>query len=147
MDILNRQFGLVIAYLLPGFVVLAGLAPLVPVVAGWLQADQTASFGAPLYALLAATAAGMVVSCFRWLIVDQIHSFTGLGGPAFNARALEDRPAAFTLLIQSHYRYYQFYSNTLVAVAGTYSMHRWLGTSPHLRFNTDLGVLVLCAVL
>ncbi len=147
MDILNRQFGLVIAYLLPGFVVLAGLAPLVPVVAGWLQADQTASFGAPLYALLAATAAGMVVSCFRWLIVDQIHSFTGLGGPAFNARALEERPAAFTLLIESHYRYYQFYSNTLVAVAGTYSMHRWLGTSPHLRFNTDLGVLVLCAVL
>ena len=99
MDILNRQFGLVIAYILPGFVVLAGLAPLLPVVGDWLRADQTASVGAPLYALLAATAAGMVVSCFRWLLIDRIHSITGLGGPAFNARALEERPAAVTTLV------------------------------------------------
>src|SRR5260221_136394 len=110
MDILNRQFGLVIAYLLPGFVVLAGIAPFSTTVTQWLRADQTANLGAPLYALLAATVAGMVASCFRWLLVDQIHSLTGLGGPAFNARALEERPAAFTLLVESHYRYYQFYS-------------------------------------
>lgn len=33
MDSLHRHFGLVIAYLLPGFVALAGLAPFVPSVA------------------------------------------------------------------------------------------------------------------
>src|SRR5712691_7153785 len=100
MDFLNRHFGLVIAYLLPGFVALAGFAPLVPMVGGWLDAgNQTASLGAPLYALLAATAAGMVVSCFRWLVIDRIHAVTGLGGPAFNARALEERPAAVLFLL------------------------------------------------
>src|SRR6185312_6193985 len=109
--ILTKQFGLLIAYLLPGFVALAGIAPLVPTVAGWLKADQTASFGAPLYALLAATAAGMVVSCFRWLIVDQIHVLTGVTPPAFNARALAERPAAFNYLVEQHYRFYQFYAN------------------------------------
>lgn len=95
MDILNRQFGLIIAYLLPGFVALVRLAPLVPTVGGWLK---PANYGVapPMYALLAATAAGMVVSCFRWLVIDRIHARTGVTGPVFNARALEDRPSAFT---------------------------------------------------
>src|SRR5689334_4696702 len=123
-EIPGRHFGLIIAYVLPGFVALAGIAPLAPVVAGWLTAAQAASLDAPLYTLMAATAAGMVVSCFRWLIVDQIHALTGLGAPVFNARALEERPAAFTFLVESHYRYYQFYANTLVAAAFAYSIHR-----------------------
>ncbi len=139
MDVLNRHFGLVIAYLLPGFVALAGIAPFVPIVAGWLAGEQSASFGAPLYALLAATAAGMVVSCVRWLVVDQLHALTGLGKPVFNARALEAKPAAFTYLVESHYRYHQFYANTLIALAWSYGIHRWLGTSSVLRFGTDLG--------
>ncbi len=147
MESLNKQFGLVIAYLLPGFVVLAGLAPLMPIVHGWLQADQRASYGAPLYALLAATAAGMVASCFRWIVIDRIHLLTGLSGPAFNARALEERPAAVSFLVENYYRYHQFYANTLVAVGSTYAVHRWLGTSSHLGIGTDMGVLVLGAVL
>lgn len=146
-EIPGRHFGLIIAYLLPGFVALAGIAPLSPVVAGWLAAAQSASLDAPLYTLMAATAAGMVASCFRWLIVDRIHALTGLGAPAFNARALEERPAAFTLLVESHYRYYQFYANTLVAAAFTYSVHRWLGRSTVLGIATDLAVLVLSAAL
>ena len=148
MDFLNRHFGLVIAYLLPGFVALAGIAPLVPMVAGWLDAgNQTASLGAPLYALLAATAAGMVVSCFRWLLIDRIHAVTGLGGPAFNARALEERPGAVLFLLENHYRFHLFYANTLVAVIWTYVVHRRLGTSPRLGTGTDVAVVVLCAVL
>jgi hypothetical protein len=147
MDILNRQFGLVIAYLLPGFIALAGIAPFSPTVAQWLRADQTTSLGAPLYALLAATAAGMTVSCLRWLVIDTIHSMTGLGSPVFNARALEERPAAFSLVVESHYRYYQFYSNTLIAVVWSYFIRRGLGIPSALGFRTDLAVLILSAVL
>ena len=147
MDIFNRQFGLIIAYLLPGFVALASAAPLVPAVAGWMRADQTAGFGAPLYALLAATAAGMVVSCFRWLVIDQIHALTRIASPSFSARALGTQPNAFNYLVESHYRYYQFYSNMLVAVIWTYSVHRWLTRSPLLNLTTDFGIAVLCGVL
>lgn len=147
MEIFTRQFGLLIAFLLPGFVALAGVAPLVPAVAGWLHADQTASFGAPVYALLAATAAGMVVSCFRWLLVDQILVLAGVPEPDFNARALEERPAAVQFLVQNHYVFYQFYANSVVAVAWSYSIHRWLMRSSRLGYGTDLAVLVLCAVL
>lgn len=143
----SRHFGLIIAYLLPGFIALAGFAPLSPVVAGWLRAAQGASLDAPLYTLMAAMAAGMVVSCFRWLIIDRLHAVTGLGAPAFNSRALEERPAAFAFLVESHYRYYQFYANTLVATVWAYAMYRWLGTSAILGVGTDLGILILCAAL
>jgi hypothetical protein len=147
MDTVNRHFGLVIAYLLPGFIALAGVSPFSPTVAQWLRADQTASLGAPLYALLAATAAGMTVSCFRWLIIDRIHGMTGLGAPAFNPRALEERPAAFSLLVESHYRYYQFYSNTIIAVIWCYALRRWFAVPSTLSFATDLLVLILSIVL
>ncbi len=148
MEILNRPFGLIIAYLLPGFVALVGIAPLVPTVAGWLKpVDQGVGVGPPVYALLAAIAIGMVASCFRWLLIDRIHALTGVGPPVFNARALEARPSAFTYLVENHYRYYQFYANTLVAVVFAYAIRRLLRTSSFLTFGTDLGVLILCAVL
>ena len=147
MDILNRQFGLIIAYLLPGFIALAGIAPLIPTVAGWLRAGQTANFGAPIYALLAATAAGMIVSCFRWLIVDRIHLLAGVPGPVFNAQALEERPAAFNYLVENHYRYYQFYANTLVALIWTYAIYRIICPSPLLGLGTDVGMLLIAAAL
>jgi len=146
MEHLSRHFGLVIAYLLPGFVALAGVAPFAPIVSTWLRADQSASFGAPVYALLAATAAGMVVSCFRWLIIDRVHALTGLGNPIFNAQALEEKPAAFAYLVENHYRYYQFYANTLVGVVWAYAVHRLLGIS-HFSIGTDIGILILCATL
>jgi hypothetical protein len=147
MDILNRQFGLIIAYLLPGFVALAGIAPLSPIVAEWLHPDQTGSFAAPVYVLLAATALGMVASCFRWLLVDRIHAMTGVVSPLFNARAIEESPGAFNCLIENHYRYYQFYANTLIAVVWAYAVRRSLTPSLFLRLPTDLGVVILCVVL
>lgn len=147
MDILNKHFGLPVAYLLPGFVALFGFARLVPTVALWLRTDQSANLGAPVYAMLGATAAGMVVSCFRWLIVDRVLELTGVPAPVFNARALEERPAAFGLLVESHYRYFQFYANLLVAVIWTYAVYRVADASVTLSYGTDAGTFVLCVTL
>jgi hypothetical protein len=147
MDILNRQFGLTIAYLLPGFIALSGLAPFVPAVGRWLNGQETAGLGAPVYAIIAAVAAGMIASCFRWALIDTLHAATGVPPGTFNAQALEAHPAAFSVLVDSHYRYYQFYANTLVAVVWAYLIHRVLRTSPLLGLGTDIGMLILCAVL
>lgn len=148
MDNLSRQFGLIIAYLLPGFIALAGIAPLVPAVAGWLQpATQIIGIAPPLYALMAATAAGMVVSCCRWLVIDQLLYFTGLPQSISNYRVLGERIVALNYLVENHYRYYQFYANTLIAILFAYGINRLLKTSSLLGLGTDLGVLTLCAVL
>ena len=74
------QFGLILAYLIPGFVGLLGVAPLVPLVTQWLQPvhDGVLGFGPPLYTLLAATTVSQIINCFRWILLDQLHLWTGV---------------------------------------------------------------------
>src|SRR5258707_5032241 len=90
----GKQFGLLVAYVLPGFVALAGLAPIVPGVAQWLRpaigtpSSADLGLGAPLYAVLAATAVGLTLSCFRWLLLDRVHHWTGVRRPAWDDRRL-----------------------------------------------------------
>jgi len=149
MNMSNNQFGLIVAYLLPGFIGLAGIAPFVPLVAAWLKPGSyaEASLGPPIYAVLAAATIGMIVSCFRWLVIDQIHHWTGVKAPVWDDSRLEDRLSAFSYLVENHYRYYQFLANTLVAVLFAYSIDRWITNSSALGAGTDLGVFILCVVL
>ena len=60
---------------------------IVPAVGIWLQPDATGNpgLGPSIYALVAATALGLVVSCFRWLIVDFLL-------PLMNAEPIEIAP-------------------------------------------------------
>jgi hypothetical protein len=150
METTNRQFGLLIAYVLPGFIALGGIALLVPAVAQWLQPTGNQSgwdLAPPVYAVLAATAAGVTLSCFRWIIVDHIHHGTGVEEPSWDLAALEKRLDAFNFIVDGCYRYYQAHANMLVAVIWTYSLIRWAGAFALLGPGTDLGVLILCAGL
>jgi hypothetical protein len=149
MPTFSNQFGLIVAYLLPGFIGLAGLAPLAPVVGSWLQPlNQTqASLGPPIYALLAATTVGMIVSCFRWLVIDHIHYWTGVKPPIWDDSRLEERLVAFNYLVESHYRYYQFLANSFIAVIWAYAINRLMKTWSLLGIGTDVGILILLMVL
>lgn len=145
----SRQFGLLVAYVLPGFIGLAALAPLLPAVARWLRPVEQGDLGLgpPLYAVLMATAVGLILSCFRWLLIDRIHQWTGVRRPAWNDRNLERMLGGFDYLVQSHFRYYEFCGNTLLATIGGYTLNRVLGTLPLLGPATDLAVFILCLVL
>ena len=143
-----RYFGLLVAYVLPGFIFLAGIAPLVPAVAQWLRPVQGDSgFGPPVYAVMAATAVGLIIGCFRWLIVDNLIVWTGVERPVWDDGRLDDVLGGFDYLVQSHYRYYEFSANALLAVLGTYGLNRLRGTLPFLGVGTDLGILIVSAVL
>ena len=122
----NQNFGLVIAYVLPGFVALWGVSYFSPTVAGWIAASQE---GAPtvagfMYVTLASLGAGLTVSGVRWALVDSIHHLTGLKRPAWKFVNLDDKLQGFLLLNESHYRYYQFYANMFIAAGFTYAS--WL---------------------
>ena len=68
------------AYVLPGFIGLVGLVPLVPGLATWLYpASQGFSLGPPVYVLLAAAGLGMVLACFRWITLEQLHASEDAG--------------------------------------------------------------------
>lgn len=145
----NRQFNLIVAYLLPGFVGLAGIVPLFPAVADWLRpVDQREyGIGPTVYALLAATATGMIVSCFRWIIIDQLHHATGIKPPAWDDKRLADVLGGFDYLVQNHFRYYEFSANTLVAGIWAYGVNRLMKTLPILGVGTDIGMVLLTLVL
>jgi len=146
-SISNDNFGPLIAYLVPGATVLAGMSPSSPTLQGWLAAtpDAAPSIGGFLYATVASLAVGMTLSAFRWALVDTAHRLTGLAPPVLDFSALGENVDAFVLLIEIHYRHYQFYANMSLATAVAYACYRarlgvWaLGWA-------DLGVLVLEAI-
>jgi hypothetical protein len=108
----NENFGLVIAYVLPGFVALWGVSFFSPTVESWIAVSQQ---GAPtvagfMYVTLASIGTGLTVSGVRWLIIDTVHHLTGLTRPAWKFVNLDDKLQGFLTLNEGHYRYYQFYA-------------------------------------
>lgn len=120
------DFGVIIAYLLPGLSALWGLAQLSPEINLWLggTSASSATIGGFLYVTLASVAAGLTASTVRWLLIDPIHHATGVRPPKWDFSQLGDRVEAFDLLVEIHYRYYQFYANTLVSALFAYGAWR-----------------------
>jgi hypothetical protein len=145
----SKQFGYLIAYLLPGFIALVGVAPLFPGLARWLRPVGSGDFGLgpPLYAVLGAMAMGLVLSCFRWVFLDSIHHAMGVRRPVWNDGKLQEVLEGFDYLVQAHFRFYEFTGNALVALVVAYALNRMLGTLPFLGVGTDLGMVVVVSVL
>ncbi len=111
------HFGLLIAYILPGFVLLWGLSFHSPTIAGWLgTAGQTPPVSGFLYVMLASVGGGLLASTLRWLVVDRVHYRTGIPQRSWDYSVLPQTVAALEFLVANQYRYYQFYGNTFVAV-------------------------------
>ncbi|MFO1003481.1 MAG: hypothetical protein U0936_24375 [Planctomycetaceae bacterium] len=123
---INDNFGPLIAYLVPGATALYGLSLFIPGLAGWFAATPThaPTISGFLYLTVASLAAGMTITAVRWAIVDHIHALTGLKPPTLDFSKLADRVGAMQLLIEIHYRHYQFYANMFVATAFAYACHR-----------------------
>ena len=118
-ELSDKNFGLVIAYVLPGFVALWGVGHFLPTVESWITSSQQGAptIGGFLYVTLASLVAGLTVSAVRWAIIDTFHHKTGIKPPNLEFSALDDKLQGFHGLVENHYRYYQFYSNMFVSTA------------------------------
>jgi hypothetical protein len=116
------NFGILIGYLIPGFLLVWGLQPSVPVFRDWLSAADGASVGGFLYGTVAATAAGLFVSALRWAVVDRLYHRTGIPEPQWDFAKLAGQLPAFEGIVANHYRFYQAYSNSLVSLALIYAV-------------------------
>jgi hypothetical protein len=117
-DSLHRVFGYVIAYVLPGYVALWGIAAATPGIQQWLlfspeEEPTTVRF---LAAVLGSLGVGLVVSAVRCASIDQLHHWTGLAHPRIEFGALEQQLSAFLIVVEHNYRYYQFYANMAVSL-------------------------------
>lgn len=148
-DLTKDNFGLLIAYPLPGFVCLLGIANHNADVREWLRAtpSDAPTIGGFLYATLASSAAGLVLSAVRWAVVDRALALMGIRAPDWDYGLFAERLAAFETLVAHHYSYYQFYANMLVAVAFAYGSHLFAEGRIEQEAGLFLGVAALEVVL
>jgi hypothetical protein len=99
-----------------------------------------------LYVTLASLGAGLILSTVRWLVIDPLHHATGVARPAWDFGTLQGKLGEFQLLVESHYRYYQFYANSLVALVMLYATWRWRN-SPDDVSGWDAGFAMVAFVL
>jgi hypothetical protein len=110
-----NDFGLLIAYVLPGFTALWGTQFVTAASLG-LPWQTSATVGDFLFSTVAAVIAGLTVSTLRWVVIDTIHHRTGVRPPDWDFSRLRDRTDALGMLLDGHYRYFQFYANMVVAL-------------------------------
>ena len=147
-DVTSNNFGVLIAYLVPGATALWGLSSFSPSLRAWFAATprDAPTISGFLYLTVASLAVGMTVTAIRWACVDLVHAATGLKTPDLDFSQLPGKVDAFNLLIEIHYRHYQFYSNMFVATAITWICHRF-SILPRCQISwTDLGFLLVEAI-
>lgn len=146
MDSIEKNFGILIAFGLPGFLFLAGL-PIEtrPFTDQLCTPSSSPTLGGFLYALPVSLGCGLILSGIRWIAIDGIMHLSGLVQPKLNYSRLAPQLPAFTILVEHHYRYYQFYSNTLVAVLGLLLVHIRLRGLP--SYEQFVWAAFLCVIL
>jgi hypothetical protein len=114
-DVIDNNFGVVIAFWLPGFLLLWGLAYSFPQVSALIPKPtegDAPTVGGFLYVALASLAVGLIVSAIRWMIVDTLMHATGVRQPRtieYKQLKNQDVLNAFQAVVENHYRYYQYY--------------------------------------
>lgn len=145
-DVSSQNFGYLIAFVLPGFVALHALGMLNPSLAAWLQVQaapgEQPTVGGFLYITLASLAAGITASTLRWLVIDTAHHWSGIARPSWDDSKLQDRLGAFEALVTAHYRYYQFYGNSVIALTALLSLHVNQSGQFDLSVDTPVALLI-----
>ncbi len=147
-DSLGLNFGLIIAFLLPGFIFLYGASfSVVPIAVSFQgAAAKETTVGAFLIVMLASLAVGLLLSAFRWFVLDHLFSWMGIGKETLDFDQLRkpEALAAFHAVVENHYRYYQYYANSLMAIVGAVVMHLFFGDKP---IPCGMWLLVAAALL
>lgn len=146
-DLNGSNFGIVIAWLIPGFVVLWGIGQVNTTVDRWLRGpvDGELTVGGFLYVTLASLSLGLIVSTIRWALIDTMHHRTGLPKPRLEFANLHDRTSAFARIVEDRYRFYQWYSNTAIAIpiAATLRLAAGNGSWAFLGLAVTVEVILL----
>lgn len=124
-------FGLVIAFMLPGFAGLYGLSLWFPALNVSLQVvtGPSASIAALLVLVMQSLLLGLEVTLLRWLIFERLlgqsHSFTS---KEFQKLSEPETLSAFHMVVEQHYRYHQFWGGLAVVIP--IGAAGWLRSSP-----------------
>lgn len=146
----GKNFGYVIAFLIPGFIGLWGLSYISPVVNSWIirTPELQPTVGGFLYTILASITMGLLLHTTRWAILDPLHHITGIAKPKLDFSKLKGIKDEIDYIIQNHDRYYQFYGNTFMALIMTYSLRQFsIKLFPWTNWKESLVILFILVLL
>lgn len=144
-DVSINDFGLVIAYLLPGFTAVWGTAIAAGVIDWKAMTQDGQSVAGFLSTTVMALAVGLTLSILRWLLIDPLHHATGVRRPERNFAALAANVEAYTFLNDAHYRHYQHAAGMFLATIWVYAVWRWAQPARPIGF-ADLAILAATIV-
>lgn len=130
---------------LPGFIVVLGFAHESQLLQTWLgdPMEISPTVGGFLFLTVASIFAGLTASTVRWLAIDSFHALTGLKQPDWDFSRLSEQQEGFQTLINIHYRFYQFYANSIVALI-LFGIVRWMTVG--FRFSEFLAITLICTL-
>lgn len=146
-EVSKQNFGLVIAYLLPGLVVLWGVSFFSDTVRMWLTTGEEVSptVAGFLYVTLAAFTAGLTLGAIRTVTIDALHHYTGVTKPEWDFSEFQAKFWAFNQLVESHYCLYQFYAHMSLALPASVAA-RSVALGEWQDWSSIVGCLLLEAV-
>ncbi|TWU37537.1 hypothetical protein Q31b_43250 [Novipirellula aureliae] len=118
MNINERTFGILIAYIIPGWVLLMGASYSSITASAWTSVSVKTSptVAGFLFATLASIGLGVFISTIRWMLIDPLMYLLGVSQEKLVFNRLNESFDAVRALIDSHYRYYQFHANLSVSL-------------------------------
>lgn len=119
MDKIGLEFGLVIAYLIPGFLGLYALAGRVEAIKALVGGEQKVPQAASIIPLiLLALAVGITINATSWALLRPLIGLSGVKRPARldYTKIKPEQIPLYNLIVESNFRYHQFYGNVLVAI-------------------------------
>jgi hypothetical protein len=140
------NFGLIIAYFLPGTVTVYGLRYVSPHVdALWSTLERGPIVVGPLIVIgVLALAVGLIVSSFREVVLEPILRFTGVPETItkYDKIANAERRDLFFQIVENVYRYEQFYGNMLLSILLFSVLRYCVGYAPIVQTRSDLAAFV-----
>lgn len=137
-DRVAEAFGYVVAYLCPGFIGLWTISRFVDTLGNWLSdaAAHSTSFGGFLLLVLASLSLGVFISGVRVLVFENLvfkaERFKDCEMPSVDVRRRTSGAfeSVYLDLRESYFRFWQFYSHTLVVLpfaVGAWLWKEWPG--------------------
>lgn len=121
-SVTQQNFGLIIAYLVPGSTALAGVACFSTTVQRWLGASQATAptISGFMFATLASVGLGVTANTLRRLVIDRLHHATGIRKREWKYAVLQRNLDAVEFVVENQFRFHQFHGNMLVALIFAY---------------------------
>lgn len=127
----SHNFGILIAYILPGFVVLFGIGFWSVTVQSWLAVNpqKAPTIAGFLYVTVASLGIGVVLNTLRRHTLDLFHHFLGIKKAHWNYSDLQENISAIEFVIANQFRFYQFHGNLFLALLFTFVAYELQATT------------------